>query len=133
MKGFVYRIVSVSGLAFLFLFLSNNTYCITLPQEELVVYKAMIPKMSDQELVQKYKEEFSRLQKTFKETTKDVANTSISQLPIFKVALLKAITNEIKNRQEKTHKNLLSSEQIKSADKLISDKETSFKEYKKKG
>lgn len=128
MKVLPVKIITVGSLFLLFIGISNRNQCMVTPKEELKVYEAMFSAMPDQVLVKNYQEQFNRLQKTFKEAVInfDMNGTSMSQLPIFKVALFKAIVNEIKRRQEKTHKTLLPSDKIKSADKLIREKEDLF-------
>jgi len=123
MNNLTIKILAFSGLVFLLICTGHKTFGMVLPREEFAVYQAMIGAMPDQVLVQKYQEEFARLQKTFKDATKDLDASSISQLPVFKVAVFKTIINEIKKRQAQTHKTLLTSEQINSADNLIHEKE----------
>ena len=93
------------------------------PKDELKVYQALIRNMPDQLLVQKYKEEYERLQKNFKNSTKDWGLSEVSQLPIFKIAVLKSILAEIYKRQEVQNKLLLPKEQFTQADKLIKKEE----------
>ena len=116
--------------AFIVICLYRTSMCMIVPGSEIAAYQAAISQMSDPLLIEKYQEEFKRLRKTFdsaaERTGLDTAD--INQLPIFRVAIFKAIINEIKKRQaDNTHKKLLSNEQIKGADKLIQEKEAKFK------
>ncbi len=125
MDGFLLKAMAMSALAVLFI--SKSDFCASLPNSEFAVYQAMISEMPDQVIVLKYQDEFDRLRNTFKETTKDAGDMAISQLPVFKIAVFKAMMNELKKRQAKTNKNLLTPEQVSSGNALIREKEGGYR------
>lgn len=117
----------IGAIGFMAINLFQSNLCMESLKAELAVYQASFKGMSDKMLIQKYHEEFDNLRKTFKDSTKHLDIASIIQLPIFKIAVFKSIVKEIKTRQAITNKNFLPSEQIKSADQFIREKEEIMK------
>lgn len=93
--GFLIAALYISGAA------------LVTPGQEFEAYKATIKSMSDSELLEGYEKAFSEM-KTFK--MPKVTETSISQMPFFKLNLFRTYIQEIKER--KLPKNLKEAERL---------------------
>lgn len=97
--------------------------CMEFPKAELSASEALFKNLSNKDLVLKYKQEFANLQNLFKNTTVQQANPALSQLPIFRIAVFKALVAEIKKRE----KNLLTPQELQNANKFIQQEEAKMK------
>jgi hypothetical protein len=92
------------------------------------LYEAIINTMTDEELVNRFT---SLLQHEMNPKDNNgkirfFEDSSLLQLPIYRIATLKAIVNEIKKRQDTTGKHLLTDHQIMQAKNLITSKEATI-------
>jgi hypothetical protein len=118
------QITKMSLLALTLFGCTHLTYAIKLPP----AYEAVVTKMTNNELVNRFHSLLRR------ETNPEDNNSkirfwddsSLMQLPIYRVATLKVIINEIKKRQESTKELLLPDSQITQAEKLIASKEAAM-------
>lgn len=97
--------------------------CVEFPKAELSASEALFKNLSNKDLVLKYKQEFATLKNLFKNTTVQQANPALSQLPIFRIAVFKALVAEIKKREKK----LLSPQELQNANKFIQQEEAKMK------
>ena len=107
--------------------LNKKTVCMESPRAELAAYRASYKNLSDKDLVSKYQKELNSLSESFDKKISISDNSSLRQLPIFRIAILKAIVHEIKNREVKEQKSLVPTAQLQFTDKLIKDTETKMK------
>jgi hypothetical protein len=117
MVGIVRKIVQRNLLVLVLLGAVQCACVIDVP----VVYEAVIEKMTDGELVDSFNVRLRH--ETGAGSDKDAmpawGDGSLSQLPMYRIAILKAIMNELKKRQSRTGRKLLTDSQIEQAERLI--------------
>lgn len=83
-----------SILSIVALLLSNSSQklvCMESPKAELAAYEALFKNLTPQELRLKYYQELANLKNSLAEKSEKLASPPLSQLPIFRVAVLKAL------------------------------------------
>jgi hypothetical protein len=89
------------------------------PKAQIATYEALFKNLSSQDLQLKYYQELANLQNSLNEKTTALASPSLNQLPIFRIAILKALVAEIRKRKEK----ILPVEELKKAEQFINKEE----------
>jgi hypothetical protein len=93
------KITVLSVLALVVTGSTKKLVCMDNPRAELAVYQAAFQNLSNQDLVLRYRQEFESLRNSFKSMT--AGNPTLDQLPIFRLAVFKALLAEIKKRENK--------------------------------
>jgi hypothetical protein len=101
--------------------------CSEFPKAELAAYTASFMNLSNKDLVTKYRQEYTNLVNSFKDKTAKIDNMALSQLPVFKIAILKALVAEIRKREQKAKMALLPAQELQSGDNFIRQEETKMK------
>jgi len=118
------KMAKLSLLTLALLGFTQTTYSIKLPD----IYEAVIVKMTDNELVNRFNSLLRHETSTEQNNSKIrfFEDSSLLQLPIYRIATLKVIVKEIKKRQVATGKRLLTDSQIMQATNLITSKEAAM-------
>jgi hypothetical protein len=121
--SYLLKISMLSIVALVLSGLNHTLVCMEYPKAQIATYEALFKNLTPQELQLKYYQEVVNLQNSLKEKTTKLTSPTLSQLPIFRVAILKALVAEIKKRKEA----ILSAEELKKADQLINIEEVKMK------